>query len=58
MPFSVPIIPGDASLVENFLADIKVQAHREKIDIIDEDLMLIPLGLTLFHLVILRTYLG
>ena len=58
MPFSVPIIPGDASLVKNFLTDIKVQAHREKIDIIDKDLILIPLGLTLFHLVILWTYLG
>jgi hypothetical protein len=58
LPFSVPVLPGDASLVENFVADIKVQANHEKIDIIDEDLVLIPIGSILFHLVILRTYLG
>lgn len=58
LPFSVPILPGDASLAENFIADIKVQAHREKIDIISEDLALVPVGSILFHLVILRTYLN
>jgi hypothetical protein len=52
LPFSVPVLPGDASLVENFIADIKVQANREKIDIVDED-VLIPIGSILFHLVIL-----
>jgi len=51
LPFSVPVLPGDASLVENFVADIKVQANHEKIDIIDEDLVLIPIGSILFYLV-------
>jgi hypothetical protein len=45
-------------LVENFVADIKVQAKCKKIDIIDEDLVLIPIGSILLHLVILWTYLG
>jgi hypothetical protein len=58
LPFSVPILPGDASLAENFIADIKVQAHREEINIISEDLALIPVGSILFHLVILRIYLN
>lgn len=58
LPISIPILPGDAFLVENFIADIKVQAHREKINIISEDLALIPVGSILFHLVILRTYLN
>jgi hypothetical protein len=58
LPLSVPILPGDASLAENFIADIKVQAHREKIDFISEDLALVPVGSILFHLVILRTYLN
>jgi hypothetical protein len=55
-PLSVPILPGDASLAENFIADIKVQAHREEINIISEDLALIPVGSILFHLVILRIH--
>jgi len=58
LPISIPILPGDASLVENFIADIKVQAHREKINIISEDLALIPVGSILFHLIILWTYLN
>ena len=58
LPFSVPVLPRDVSLVKNFVVDIKVQANREKINIIDEDLVLIPIGSILFHLVILWTYLG
>jgi len=58
LPFSVPVLPGDASLAETFLADIKVHAHHEKLNILDEDLTLIHLGSILFHLVILQTYLG
>jgi hypothetical protein len=57
LAFSVPILPGDASLTQDFIADIKIQAHREKFEIIDEYLTLILLGSILFHLVILRTYL-
>ena len=45
-------------MAENFIADIKVQAHREKINFISEDLALVPVGSILFHLVILRTYLN
>jgi len=52
LPFSVPVLPGDAFLVKNFIADIKVQANHEKINIVDED-VLIPIGSILFHLVIL-----
>jgi hypothetical protein len=52
LPFSVPVLLGDASLVENSIADIKVQANREKINIVDKD-VLIPIGSISCHLVIL-----
>jgi hypothetical protein len=54
--FHVPILPGDASLIEDFLADLNIQL-RNKTSATDHNLCLLHIGPVLFSLVILRVYL-
>ena len=53
-PFSVPVLPGDASLALDFMASFKIQIGDQAID----DCVLECVAQALFNLVILRTYLG
>jgi hypothetical protein len=55
--FHVPILPGDASLIEDFLADINIQLHNET-GTTAHMLRLLHIGPVLFRLVILRVYLN
>jgi hypothetical protein len=55
--FCVPILPGDASLIEDFLADIDIQLRNET-GSTAHSLRLLHIGPVLFSLVILRVYLG
>jgi hypothetical protein len=52
--FSVPILPGDASLALDFIASLKIHIGNQPID----DCVLECVAPALFNLVILRTYLG
>jgi hypothetical protein len=54
--FRVPILPGDASLIEDFLADLDIQLHNET-GATAHSLRLLHIGPILFSLVILRVYL-
>ena len=53
-PFSVPVLPGDASLALDFMASLKIHIGDQAID----DCVLECVAQALFNLVILRTYLG
>ena len=55
--FCVPILPGDASLIEDFLSDLDIQLHNET-GTTAHALCLLHLGPPLFSLVILRVYLN
>ena len=55
--FCVPILPGDASLIEDFLADIDIQLRKET-GTTAHSLCLLHVGPALFGLVILRIYLN
>lgn len=54
--FTVPILPGDASLIEMFLAEIAALL-KEHTGVAPDNHLLDPLGDTLFRLVVLRVYL-
>ena len=54
--FRVPILPGDASLIEDFLADLDIQLRNET-GTIAHSLRLLHIGPVLYSLVILRVYL-
>jgi hypothetical protein len=53
-PFTIPILPGDASLVDEFLSSLMHHAKDQPIN----DCAIEGIGQALFKLVILRTYLG
>jgi hypothetical protein len=53
-PFSVPVLPGDASLAIDFIASLKIHIGKQPID----ECALESVGQALFNLVILWTYLG
>jgi hypothetical protein len=55
--FHVPILPGDASLIEDFLADLDIQLRNET-SATAHSLRLLHIGPILFSLVILRVYLN
>jgi hypothetical protein len=55
--FCVPILPGDASLIEDFLADIDIQLRKDT-GTTAHGLRLLHVGPALFSLVILRVYLN
>ena len=55
--FPVPILPGDASLIEDFLADMDIQLRKET-GTITHGPRLLHLRPALFGLVILRIYLN
>jgi hypothetical protein len=55
--FCVPILPGDASLIKDFLADLDIQL-RNKTGATSHSLHLLHIGPVLFSLVILRVYLN
>jgi hypothetical protein len=54
--FHVPTLPGDASLIKDFLADLNIQL-RNKTSTTAHSLHLLHIGLVPFSLVILRVYL-
>jgi hypothetical protein len=54
--FPVPNLPGDKSLIEDFLADLGVLLRKES-KLISSNLHYLYIGPILFHLVILREYL-
>jgi hypothetical protein len=56
LSFSVPILPGDASLAEDFVTDLKIQICKTNNNV--DDYTILGVGYILFQLVILRTYLG
>ena len=55
--FCVPILPSNASLIEDFLADINIQLHKET-GTTAHGLHLLYVDLALFNLVILHVYLN
>ena len=55
--FHIPILPGDASLIENFLADIDIQLCKET-GTTTHSLRLLHVGPALFSLIILHVYLS
>jgi hypothetical protein len=54
--FPVPCLPGDESLIDDFLADLGVQLHKES-KLISSSLRYHHIGPIFFRLVILRGYL-
>ena len=54
--FPIPNLPGDESLIEDFLADLGVQLRKES-KLVSSSLRYHHIGPILFHLVILREYL-
>ena len=54
--FPVPNLPGDESLIKDFLADLGVQLRKES-KLVGSNLRYLYIGPTLFRLVILREYL-
>lgn len=56
-PFPAPVLPGDDSLIPDFVADIAIQLKQEGIGLENSDLAL-HLSVLLFRLVIVRTYLA
>ena len=54
--FPVPNLPGDKSLIEEFLADLGVLLHKES-KFVSSNLRYLYIGPILFRLIILREYL-
>lgn len=57
LTFCAPVLRGHASLAQDLLADLKIQISQLPKHNVDDSTIL-SLGYLLFHLVILRTYLG
>ena len=55
--FSVPILPGHASLTNEFISDLKCHIGQTSVNLAEDD-YIISIGQALFHIVILRTYLS
>jgi hypothetical protein len=55
--FPVPILPGDASLADEFISNLKCHIGQLSASLAKDD-DIISIGQALFHIVILRTYLS